>query len=80
VRDFDEHDPDPDPEIDALLAATEAAHSAEASAFVAARSPYRWLVADPALIQEIRLGSDPRKAHTAKRASLRKGFDSSWLI
>jgi hypothetical protein len=80
VRDFDEPDPGPDPEIDALLAAADACHSAEADAFIAAHSRYRRLVADPALIQEIRFGSDPRKARTAKRASLRKGFDSSWLI
>jgi len=79
VRDFGHPDPDPDAEVEALLASVAADHGKEICAFIAARSPFKWLAADPALLDEI-LGSDPRKARTLKRASLRKGFDSSWLL
>jgi hypothetical protein len=79
-RDFDEPDPDPNPDTEAFLAQMSASHAEEAEAFIAARSPYRRLAVEPALIQEIRFGTDSRTARTLKRASLRKGFDSSWLI
>lgn len=76
-----------DPEVDALIADVKATHGSEIEQFITAQCHGRtrrdgraFLRTDPALTNEIRFGSDTRKARATQRASLKKGFDSSWLI
>jgi len=80
-----------DDETAALIESYRAAHSEECDRFLSAHShgrtttwqrgrPMYRLGADPALVHEIRCGSDPRKARTLKRASLRTEMDPSWLL
>jgi hypothetical protein len=86
VRDFD-RDPQVDPEVDALIASIKATQSADMDRLILGTPGARGMRdgtptvgTDRELINEIRFGSDPRTARTAKRSALKKDFDSSWLI
>jgi hypothetical protein len=83
-RDFD-HGPPLDPEVDALIAEVAAGHAVEVDRCIAGhshgcdRDGHKFITADRSLLQEIRYGSDPRKARAARRTALKQGFQSSWL-
>lgn len=72
-RSWDGEEPPANATADAeLLAELAAHHRREQEAFGA-------LAADPQLIQEVRFGSDARKARAARRSTLRKEMDLSCL-